>query len=307
MTSARALAGAAVVVAAASALAWALAYPYGSLSATLVRAVADCAAVTAAGLAVVPTLDDSRYRSELIGRAFRPLALAGAVWLVAELTRLIMLTTQAASTSVRRLGVGTTIEFAVHTAPGRAVVLSAAAAAVVCVTAMVAPRSVPVGIAVAGIAAVGIAARLVTGHFAESTLSGLAVAAHTLAAVLWCGALVGLVLTVTHRGQWARVLPRFSQLALYCIVVLLIGGIAGAAAKLGSPSALFATGYGRVLAAKVVMTIALMVLGWRNRTIWLPAARSHTVTATVSRTRSLVELSAMAVALTLAAGLAVTG
>ena len=45
----------------------------------------------------------------------------------------------------------------------------------------------------------------------------------------------------------------------------------------------------------------------RNRDEWLPAARSHRATAVVSRSRSLVELASMAVALTLAAALAVTG
>jgi copper resistance protein D len=294
------------VVAAASVGAWSLAYPGGSLTATMVRAVADCAAVTALGLAAVPILDDARYRGELISRAAPPLATACAVWLVAELTRLVVLAAQAAGVSIDRLGIGATIEFATHTAAGRSVLVSIAAAAVVCATTLVASRTVPVGIAVAGVAAVGVTARLLTGHFAESTLSGIAVAAHSLAAALWCGALIGLVLTVEHRGQWARVLPRFSQLALYCVVVLLVGGVVGAASRLGSPTALYESGYGRVLVAKVVVTVALVVLGWRNRTIWLPAARSHRATAMVSRTRSLVELSIMAVALTLAAGLAVT-
>ena len=50
-----------------------------------------------------------------------------------------------------------------------------------------------------------------------------------------------------------------------------------------------------------------VALAWRNRTMWLPAARSHRATAVVSRARSMVELAMMAVALALAAGLAVTG
>jgi putative copper resistance protein D len=50
-----------------------------------------------------------------------------------------------------------------------------------------------------------------------------------------------------------------------------------------------------------------VLLGWRNRTLWLPAARNHRATAVVSRSRALVELAVMAVALALAAGLAATG
>ena len=77
--------------------------------------------------------------------------------------------------------------------------------------------------------------------------------------------------------------------------------------RLGSPAELYATGYGRVLSAKIAVAAVLVLLGWRNRTIWLPAARAHRTTAVVSRSRSLVELAVMAVALALAAGLAATG
>jgi putative copper resistance protein D len=158
-----------------------------------------------------------------------------------------------------------------------------------------------------GFAAAGIAARPLTGHLSESGLGGMAVAAHTLAAALWCGTLAALVLTVEHRGQWARVLPRFSQLSLTCVATLLVGGVLGAAVTIASPSQLYATGYGRLLSAKVVVTVVLVVLAYRNRTIWLPAARSHRAAAMVSRSRSLVELAIMAVALTLAAAMTVTG
>lgn len=307
VTRRRALAGGALIVVAASVAAWSLAYPQNSLTATLVRAVADCAAVTTLGLAVVPMLDLGRYRGELIGRATASLSVAGAVWLLAELLRLVVAAAQTAAVSVARLGVQTSVEFAVHTAAGRAGLFSFAAATAVCLAAMATPRTVPMNVAVAGLAAAGVAARPLTGHFSESALGGLAVALHTLAAALWCGALAGLVLTVEHRGQWARVLPRFSQLSVLCVATLLAGGVAGAAMKLTSPAQLYGTGYGRVLSAKLAVTAVLILLAWRNRTIWLPAARTHRATAVVSRSRSRTELAIMAVALALAAALAVTG
>ncbi len=71
VTRRRALAGGALVVAAASVAAWALVYPQNSLTVTLVRAVADCAAVISLGLAVVPMLDGERYRGELIATRHR--------------------------------------------------------------------------------------------------------------------------------------------------------------------------------------------------------------------------------------------
>jgi putative copper resistance protein D len=258
-------------------------------------------------LAVVPMLDIDRYRSELIRRATSALTIAGGIWLVVELLRLIVSAAQAAALPVTRLGVHTAVEFALHTAAGRSGLFSAVAAGLVCVTAVAAPRTAATNVAVVGFAAAGVAARPLTGHLSESALGGVAVAVHTLAAALWCGALAALVLTVEHRGQWARVLPRFSQLSLVCVAALLVGGVLGAAVTLHSPSQLYATGYGRLLSAKVVVTVVLVLLAYRNRTMWLPAAQTHRATAVVSRSRALFELAIMAVALTLAAALAVTG
>jgi copper resistance protein D len=307
VTKLRAVACGVLVVAAASVAAWSLGAPGNSLPTTLVRAFADCAAVATLGLAAVPMLDTGRYRDELLDRATAPLLVAGAAWLVTELTRLVVTAAQAIDASVSRVGVGTTAEFALHTIAGRSGLFSALAAAAVCLAVAAVPRTVSTNAAVAGIAAAGVAARPLTGHLAESGLGGVAVAVHTLAAALWCGLLAALVLTVEHRGQWARVLPRFSQLSLVCVVALLAGGVAGAAVTLASPTQLYASGYGRLLSAKIVVTVVLVVLAWRNRTMWLPAARSHRATAVVSRSRSLAELAIMAVALTLAAALAVTG
>ena len=111
MTRQRAVAGAALVVAASAAVAWALAWQQNSLAATLVRAAADVLAVVALGLTAVPMLDIDRYRAELIRRATVPLTIAGALWLVAELLRLVVEAAQAAAIPMSRLGVDTAAEF----------------------------------------------------------------------------------------------------------------------------------------------------------------------------------------------------
>lgn len=74
-----------------------------------------------------------------------------------------------------------------------------------------------------------------------------------------------LLVIVRHRGRWARVLPRFAQMSLICVAVLLAGGVVGAVIVLDSPSQLYATGYGRVLSAKIALAAALGVLAWFNR------------------------------------------
>ncbi len=301
----------ALCVGAAAATAWGLAYPQNSPVPSLVRAVSDGAAVVVLGLLVVPAFDEERYRGGLADRAARPLIVGSAVWAIAELLRLVVGAAEAAGSSAERVDVRTTFVFAVDTAVGRAGVVCLVAAAVVCVVAMVSPGNArptsTASVVAVGAAAIGVAGRSLVGHLSESPLGGVAVAVHALAAAVWCGSLAALVLTVTHRGQWARVLPRFSQVSLACVVVLSVFGVAGAVVTLNSPSDLYHTGYGRVLAAKLLVTVVLLGLAARNRSVWLPAARSHQATVSVSRVRSRVELAIMAIALTLAAALAVTG
>jgi putative copper resistance protein D len=224
--------------------------------------------------------------------------------------RQVVAAAQTTALALTRLPLRTVSEFSLHTSTGRAGLVSIAAAAVVvvvCVAALTARQYPPQPMIVAGAAAIGIAARAVSGHLSGSTVGALAVSAHALAAAAWCGGLAALLVTVRHRGRWARVLPRFSLLSLICVVVLLASGAVGAVMVVGSPSQLYATGYGRVLLAKVVLAIVLVVLAWRNRSGWLPAARSHRASAHASLTRSASEVAVMVVALTFAAALVVTG
>jgi putative copper resistance protein D len=299
-----ALAGGALAVS--LVLAWALANPELEPVAALARVAADCAAVVVLGLAVVQMLDIARYRGELAERSAAALAVAAGVWLAAELARLVTTAAATAAVPLTSLGLRTTVEFAVSTTAGRADLICLAAAAVV-VSVTIARRTARMSSVVAGVAATGTAARTLAGHLSESPLGGIAVTLHALAAALWCGALAALVLTIERRGQWARVLPRFSTLSLWCVLVLLAGGLVSAAVAVQTPAQLLGTGYGRLLLAKAVVTAVLMVLAWHNRTGWLPSARGHRVTAAVSSKRSYTELALMTLALTLAAVLAVTG
>jgi copper resistance protein D len=297
----------AAVVAATTTLAWALAQPALSPAMTAVRAIADGAAVLTLGVAVLPRLDEPRHRDELARRGSVPLMAAAGVWLVAELGRLTLSAAAATAEPVRRLSLHTTVEFAAGTTPGRAGLLTAGAAVLACLLVAANRCNPSLRVTVAGLAACGIAAHAVTGHLSASTVGAVALAGHALAAALWCGTLAALALTVTARGQWARLLPGFSQLSVVCVLVLLLGGTAAALVTVRSPTDLLTTGYGRVLLAKMVVTAALLLLARRNRADWLPAARAHRISAARSRSRSVAELILMGVALTLAAALTVTG
>jgi copper resistance protein D len=300
--------GAAAV--AASAAAWSLAYPNAALEAALARAVADLAVVATLGLAVVPALDDGRHRRELAVRSEPMVIAASAAWLLAEIVRQSLVTAEAAAIPLARLPASAVWQLTLHTTPGRAGLVSIVAAAVVFSLALAGRwvgGSGPAAVTAVGVTALGIGARALSGHLADSVLGASAVALHALAAALWCGVLAALVLTVQHRGQWARVLPRFSRLSLLCVVALLATGVIGAVLVIASPAALFTSGYGRVLLAKVVLAALLVGVGWRNRTVWVPAAQSHRVSAGVSGRRALTELAVMVAALVFAATLVVTG
>lgn len=306
MTGTRRACLGALVVALSIALTWILARPDDALVATLTRLLADGAAVLVLGLAVVPWLDTARYRSELARRSAAVLAVAAWAWLAAELIRLVQTAADTAAVTVGDLGVRTAFEFAVSTTAGRADLICVVAALLVVVV-TIAVRNPGGSLVIAGVAALGTAARTLAGHLSESALGGLAVTLHALAAALWCGVLAAIVLVVDHRGQWARVLPRFSALSLWSVLVLLAGGVLSAAVVIGTPAELVGTGYGRLLSAKIVVTAVLMALAWQNRSRWLPSARGHRASAERSTRRADTELAVMAVALTLAAALAVTG
>lgn len=307
MSRRRAVASAVLVTVSACVAAWVLAYPDSTLIPAMARAVADGAAVITLGLAALPALDTGRHREELIRHSAAPLVTASAVWLAAEVGRLVLAGAEAAGTVITRLGLRTAVEFTLHTAPGRAGAISVIAAAAVCALAVAAPGSGTARVITAGLTGTGILGRAVTGHLSVSAWGGAAIAVHALAAALWCGVLAGSALTVEHRGQWARILPRFSQLSVLCVAVLLSAGVLGTLTVIKSPFDLYATGYGRLLSAKLLLTAVLMAVAWRNRGIWLPAARAHRTTAAASSARAHWELALMAVVLAAAATLAVTG
>jgi putative copper resistance protein D len=85
--------------------------------------------------------------------------------------------------------------------------VSVAAAGLVLVVALSALARPPTVVAVAGVSAVGLVARTIGGHVSAGGWAVIAIAVHVLAAATWCGTLAALVLTVDHRGQWARLSP----------------------------------------------------------------------------------------------------
>ncbi len=149
---------------------------------------------------------------------------------------------------------------------------------------------------------------LTTGHAATASnhfLATQALLVHVLAATLWMG---GLLALVVHLRPCASVLPvavtRFSHLALVCCAAVGVSGLAGAWTRLGATPALWTSTYGGLLLLKTVLLVLVGALGWRHRRRSIPAL-------VVGRTGAfarlaVVELALMGVAVGLAVVLART-
>ena len=172
-----------------------------------------------------------------------------------------------------------------------------------------APRSRARVAAVA--AAVAIAAPAFTGHARAESPVALVVGAdvlHLVAGSTWVGGLVGLILALRElagRGdEAASTLTRFSGVAAGILVVLAATGSLLGWRILASWDALFATGYGRLLIAKVAVVVVVVALAAWNRYRLLPrvrdAGRRDERAAAETLLRAVrVEVSALAVVLAL--------
>lgn len=112
-----------------------------------------------------------------------------------------------------------------------------------------------------------------SGHAAAASPRAVAVIAdwiHLAAAAVWLGGIVVLALvwgaSLRRRPPEVRtalartVLARFARVALPAFAVVVATGLVSALIELGHPSALWQTGYGRVLLVKIVLVAAIAVV-----------------------------------------------
>jgi copper transport protein len=108
-------------------------------------------------------------------------------------------------------------------------------------------------------------------------------AIHVLAASVWVGGIV-LLLAAVPRGTreldgpdrtalLLGVLSRFSPLALACVIAVAVTGVVQAYIDVRTVHALLHTTYGAMIIAKTLLLLALIGLGWVNRSRVIPALR----------------------------------
>jgi copper transport protein len=105
---------------------------------------------------------------------------------------------------------------------------------------------------------------------------------HMLAAGVWVGGLVWLLLGLRglKGAERASAVRRFSQLAFAAVAVIAVTGVLRAVPEVGSLGALVSTSFGVVLLIKSGLFVALMGVAWRNRYRLVPS-----ITGPVSRER----------------------
>ncbi|WP_116450049.1 FixH family protein [Blastococcus litoris] len=130
--------------------------------------------------------------------------------------------------------------------------------------------------AVAGVLALGlVVATAAIGHPVAGPWPGLAVvvaSVHAAGMAVWLGGLAGLlavVLRPTTSGEdLALVLTPWSRLAFGAVAALVVTGTVQAVREVESPTALFATTYGWVLVAKLVLVAVLLAAAGVSR-VWV--------------------------------------
>jgi putative copper resistance protein D len=135
-------------------------------------------------------------------------------------------------------------------------------------------------------------------------IASLSVSAHVVGAALWVGGLAAIGwLAAIGDARWGAALPRYSRLALVCVVVLTLSGVLTSALRLNSPAELVTSRYGAIVTFKVVLLAGLVVAGWLQRqyvSVGTPMQRRHFLLV------AALELTTMTMAFALAVALART-
>lgn len=94
--------------------------------------------------------------------------------------------------------------------------------------------------------------------------------AHLSALALWVGGVAALLVALPVASERLRLAARFSTLAFGAVAVVVVSGTVSAYQQVRTFDALFSTGYGQLLVAKVLVFTPLLVLGYANRAHLIP-------------------------------------
>jgi copper transport protein len=156
--------------------------------------------------------------------------------------------------------------------------------------------------AVLVLALAGLATWPLTGHAVAAPMPAITVGAgvvHMAAMAVWLGGLLtltGFLLRGTDRRVLGVILPAWSRWAALAVLWLAIAGAVQAVIQLGSPPALWQTGYGRLLLAKLAVLAVVLAAAATARRFVVTARNGRNLRRTVG-----LEVAATAVILALSA------
>lgn len=163
---------------------------------------------------------------------------------------------------------------------GRSAVVVLVAAVVVALAARRCAGSVPAALLLAVAGCGLVVPAVLTGHSSAAEDHVLAVtnlSVHVVAASLWVGGLLALLVHGRSADGLAGAVGRFSVLALVCFAAAGTSGVLAAWLVLGGSlpvGTVLGSGYGWLLLGKTAALVVLGVLGWRHRRSALPRLRS---------------------------------
>jgi putative copper export protein len=161
---------------------------------------------------------------------------------------------------------------------GRAAVVVLAAAGIVALLARRRAGAVGAGLLLAVAVCGLVVPALLTGHSATAANHVLAVtnlSVHVVAATVWIGGLLALLLHGRSPGHLAPAAGRFSTLALVCFLASGLSGLLAAWLVLdGDLGTVLGSGYGWLLLGKTAALVALGLLGRSHRRHTLPRLRA---------------------------------
>ncbi|CCH19680.1 cytochrome c oxidase assembly protein [Micromonospora lupini] len=244
----------------------------------VVRLLSDGLATVTVGMLVTSTFllpGDERTVSPHGYLLLRRASLGALGWAITALSLTVLTVSDLLGQPLATLSPATVVSFATTISQGQSLMLQAGLALTV---ALLARAGVSRGLAatVTILALVAVLPPAFTGHSAGAGNHQIAVtslALHVLAAAVWIGGLVALVM-VRRSRLLAEAATRYGRLALGCFVAVTVSGLANAAVRLGAVDQLWQSRYGWLVLGKLAALLLLGVLGAVHRSRTVPALRA---------------------------------
>jgi len=205
------------------------------------------------------TLQESALRLRSIGRAL------AAVWFLTSAFQIFLTLANILGTNLgAAFDANTFSSFVSQIELGRYLAFQTVLAAVVLISINFIRGTLPSTVLL-GASLIALIAPVFQSHSASSGSHSLAIGSlviHVVALSLWVGGVCAIVLMEDEDRRFA--LPRFSQLALWAAIAVVVSGIANAWVRLNFQSA-WSSAYARIIIAKSILTIVLILIGYRSR------------------------------------------